>query len=60
MKIEEMYQENKEIQAAQDSIYGNGATAYIGRAIGDGYENKRMDFGCDGRCCSAWRMHRQQ
>lgn len=33
MEIAREYQTNKEIQAAQDSIYGNGATAYIGRAM---------------------------
>lgn len=33
LEIAREYQTNKEIQAAQDSIYGNGATAYIGRAM---------------------------
>lgn len=33
LEIAKAYQENKEIQAAQDSIYGEGSTEYIGRAM---------------------------
>lgn len=33
LEIAKAYQENKEIQAAQDSIYGEGVTAYIGMAM---------------------------
>ena len=33
LEIAKAYQENKEIQAAQDSIYGEGSTEYMGRAM---------------------------
>jgi len=33
LEIAKAYQENKEIQAAQDSIYGEGSTEYIGKAM---------------------------
>lgn len=33
LEIANAYQTNKEIQAVQDSIYGEGATAYIGTAM---------------------------
>lgn len=33
MELAKAYQENKEIQAAQDPIYGEGATEYLGRAL---------------------------
>ena len=33
MEIAKAYQENEEIKAAQDSIYGKGTTEYMGRAM---------------------------
>ena len=33
MEIAKAYQTNQEIQAAQDSIYGEGFTAYMGSAL---------------------------
>ena len=33
LEIAKEYQTNKEIQAVQDSIYGEGTTEYIGRAM---------------------------
>lgn len=33
LEIAKAYQTDKEIQAAQDSIYGEGSTAYMGRAM---------------------------
>lgn len=33
LEIAKAYQENKELQAAQDSIYGNGAAEYMGKAM---------------------------
>lgn len=33
LELADAYQTNKKIQAAQDSIYGEGATAYIGTAM---------------------------
>lgn len=33
MEIAKAYQENEEIKAAQDSIYGKGTTEYMGKAM---------------------------
>lgn len=33
LEIAKAYQENKELQAVQDSIYGEGSTEYMGRAM---------------------------
>lgn len=38
LELAKAYQENKELQDAQDSIYGAGATEYIGRAMEAFYE----------------------
>ncbi len=38
LEIAKAYRENKELQDAQDSIYGEGATEYIGRAMEAFYE----------------------
>lgn len=39
LEIANAYQTNKEIQAAQDSVYGEGVTAYIGTAMEAFYNN---------------------
>lgn len=39
LELAKTYQENEKIQAVQDSIYGEGATAYIGRAM-EAFYNK--------------------
>ena len=33
LEIAKAYQENEEIKAAQDSIYGKGTTEYMGKAM---------------------------
>lgn len=38
LEIAKAYRENKELQEAQDSVYGAGATEYIGRAMEAFYE----------------------
>jgi len=39
LEIAKAYQENEEIQAAQDSVYGKGTTEYMGKAMEAFYNN---------------------
>lgn len=39
LEVAELYQTNKEIQKAQDSIYGEGSTEFLGKTIKAFYEN---------------------
>ena len=40
LELASAYRTNTEIQAAQDSVYGEGATEFIGRAIEAFYQKK--------------------
>ena len=40
MEIATAYRTNKEIQTAQDSVYGEGTTEFIGQAMEAFYQNK--------------------